>query len=276
MRAFLLLLSLLSLSLSACGGQTTLATGGDGSVPREAGAPDASDAARDVSTDSSQDVTSDSADARSCGRAGGSCCPGEACNEGGCCVDDVCIAGGQTCGDGLGACKSGSCGACGGVGQACCLEVMSDICSGVMPNCPGCTASGTTCLTNGSNTGGTCIACGTEGAPCCGVGLCLSTFAICDASGKCSSKCGAPGEPCCTGDTGSESCRDGGCCMLSPTSSGASCVASPTCGCSDGLCTTCGRNGLACCSGQSCQFDQGMCTEDGPDAGSTCTIRMGP
>jgi hypothetical protein len=54
------------------------------------------------------------------------------------------------------------------------------------------------------------------------------------------------------------------------------CVASPTCGCTSGKCTTCGTNGLPCCSDKACQFDQGFCEEEGPDGGLMCRMMMGP
>jgi hypothetical protein len=44
---------------------------------------------------------------------------------------------------------------------------------------------------------------------------------------------------------------------------GGGCVASPTCGCTAGQCTTCGVAGQACCEGETCQLGQGPCDLDG-------------
>ena len=42
------------------------------------------------------------------------------------------------------------------------------------------------------------------------------------------------------------------------TAAGTVCVTSPTCGCQEGKCTTCGIEGLDCCDGE-CQYGQGEC-----------------
>jgi hypothetical protein len=273
------LLFVMSCGLAGCAGQSGFASDGgstDSTFSRDVGAPGEGSVIRavgDASVDrlvhmdsgrlhdsASADVVSDGAaeSQAACGVPDAGCCPGESCNDGGCCVDQLCVASGGTCADGLGACHAGSCGSCGGVKEPCCMEVMSDTCSGVSANCPGCTASGTTCVTGSAGTTGTCEACGTEGIRCCGGDqTCLGVFALC-AAGLCTSHCGKAGDTCCQGET----CQDGGCCLSSST--GATCSVSPTCGCTAGACTTCGRQGLP-----------GECLAD-DDGGFTCHMPAGP
>jgi hypothetical protein len=202
-----------------------------------------------------------------CGAPGQPCCLGNSCQSGGCCVETVCVADTQDCGDGLGACDQGSCGTCGGAGQQCCAEQQTDGCSSLGKNCGGCTQAGTTC--KDYKLDGSCTVCGGDGQPCCGVGECLGEYSLC-VNGTCTSTCGHAGEPCCQGaHPWPPSCRNGGCCLQ--TSSGPNdsvCVDSPTCGCGNGVCTTCGTLGQPCCEGQ-CQIDQGECNAANGAAG-TC------
>jgi hypothetical protein len=104
-----------------------------------------------------------------CGAPGEPCCSGGSCNDGGCCThsngnSSVCVASGQSCGvDGT--CSAGSCGACGGVGQACC--------GGFDPGqaAPHCTSPLTMCGWTGvpEKDNLTCWPCGARGLPCCEV-----------------------------------------------------------------------------------------------------------
>jgi hypothetical protein len=202
-----------------------------------------------------------------CGAPGQPCCPGESCDGGGCCVGEQCVAAGQPCGQEFtSTCKAGSCGSCGGLGQPCCDVSLWSWCPRTGdhqgPSCTGCTQSGTMCSSTG--TGGTCVACGADGMQCCWEG-CLGANSYCDdylddagrpevndaglIENVCSSQCGGPGQPCCQGNT----CKNDGCCL------GGGCVASPTCGCTAGQCTTCGLTGQACCAGNTCQAGQQPC-----------------
>jgi hypothetical protein len=123
---------------------------------------------------------------RRCGAPGQPCCPGNSC-DGGCCVnggvDHLCVAVGTSCGDSLVppyhadgggdadgdaaadaagpppapiCTTTGACGACGGLGQACCPP----------ENQPWCSAAGSTCLRDPDGSL-TCHACGNLGQPCC-------------------------------------------------------------------------------------------------------------
>ncbi len=207
---------------------------------------------------SAQDATVGVDAGPACGAPGESCCRGDTCGGGGCCVDQKCVAPGTACAHGLGVCASGSCGTCGGVGQACCEEVLSDVCSGVMPNCPGCTAPGTSC--SSTTGGGTCQACGAIGQRCCGVSICLDALALCGTDGTCSAQCGQPGQPCCQGQT----CGGGGCCLVSNTTGGDSCASASTC-------STCGQTGQPCCADSACAVGTGsFCS------GGMCVFRQGP
>ncbi len=184
-----------------------------------------------------------------CGGPGEACCLGNTCGGGGCCVNFTCVATGGTCPNGLGVCASGSCGTCGGVGQACCQEGTLAVC----------TAPGASCT---STKGGTCDACGVLGGPCCANDECLNPLALCGATtGICTDQCGQPGQPCCQGST----CGAGGCCV-EDTAFTATCAAAPAC-------STCGLVGQPCCSGGTCGVGQGTCS-----GGTTpvCAFRAGP
>ena len=282
----------LVLALSACsGGQTPSSESGDDGGKMGDASSDgtqhgddattgddvviAPDAPTDVvSTDvvSTDVVSTDGGLGIDCGAPGQTCCLGEACEGNGCCVEQVCVANGQACRHGWGTCANGSCGTCGGLGQTCCAEDMSEGCSGLPDSgaCFGCTQTGTMCSAN--QPGGTCVACGMEGQQCC-FNACVGQYAYCDIllsdAGQgydyvCSSQCGGPGQPCCQ----DLACKNGGCCMLTSTPLGNTCVDSATCGCTAGQCTTCGLLGQPCCPGGTCQIDQGQCLVAG-DAG-TC------
>lgn len=266
-----------SLPLAGCSSTKTGSTSGapeDGGTTQDGttsdaphtdtGAGDAATGTSDAPDDVASDVVSDGS---GCGEPGQACCPGESCADGGCCVDEQCFASGQQCRTLAGTCAAGSCGSCGGLGQPCCAVTQSEGCSSQQAVCGGCTESGTMCSTPGPQ--GTCVACGTDGMNCCYGSWCVGTSLYCHsyldggtAEYTCSSACGGPGQPCCQGET----CKNGGCCMFSQSFGGFTCVASPTCGCTAGQCTTCGVAGQACCEGQSCQ--QGSCR--GPLDAGTC------
>jgi len=218
-------------------------------------------------------ATTKASDWADCGSPGETCCPTEACAEGGCCVDETCVANGQSCGAGLGACRSGSCGACGAPDQSCCLESLSENCYGSLAsaNCPGCTAAGSTCSSGDINDGlGTCEACGASGQACCANNVCTEALAVCGVDQECTDDCGAIGQPCCQNDQ----CKDGGICLDGvQTSLGNECIAPSTCGAKNGQCTTCGAAATPCCSGSLCQV--GMCTPEA-DGGEICYQRTGP
>jgi len=258
----------LCLALAGCSGKEATTPSPDGGTGHDASSEASSDATTDVTMGDGSPIDEGLVDGPlgvNCGAAGQGCCPGEACESGGCCVDQVCMASGQSCGHGLGACSSGSCGGCGALGEPCCAEYVSETCSGLVDSsvCGGCTQTGTICTT--SDPSGTCVACGGVGQKCC-IDSCVGEYTVCetfadDATGQfesvCTAQCGQPGQPCCEGFV----CKNEGCCMGSPGSGGGdTCVASPTCGCSAGQCTTCGLSGLPCCAGGVCQVNQGNCT----------------
>ena len=90
-----------------------------------------------------------------CGGAGQACCGGNSCKDNGCCDNSqnngTCVGNMAMCGQNQGVCNAGGCqnGACGKVGQACCM------------NGVGCTAPLTQCRQN------VCAACGHNGETCC-------------------------------------------------------------------------------------------------------------
>jgi len=291
---FVLLLA--TWGVAGCGaGVATVAADYSGASDGTATAADSGrDALDDATASDSGDAASAPADAAptdaaSCGGPGQACCFGTDCADGGCCVDLVCVANGGACPDALGTCAAGSCGSCGGLGAACCRQVMTSTCTGGQtPSCAGCTQSDTTCST------GACIACGGAGLTCCGAWACTGPFMRCDGaqgvppSGTCSTDCGDPGQACCETvqavGTTTFACKGGGCCLPGNSPSGMVCVAPPTCGCSAGQCTTCGVLGTPCCPGEACQDGQGQCVTDagmlppGPDltdAGLVCGQRVG-
>ena len=111
---------------------------------------------------------------RKCGVPGSPCCPGQIC-QGGCCVEtmlggSICAAASASCGPTTVAttcASSGSCGPCGGLGQACCTSYGDSWCS----------AGHTACDTKGTHK---CVSCGDNGQPCCGSpfarGACNGSF----------------------------------------------------------------------------------------------------
>jgi hypothetical protein len=84
---------------------------------------------------------------------GAACCPGVG-------------TGADTCNAGLACGGNGTCGACGGVGQACCPDPTGAI--------NGICGTGFVCANQGGGGGGgggrACIACGGRTQPCCGTG----------------------------------------------------------------------------------------------------------
>ncbi len=233
------------------------------------------DGARGDAMGDDADAGDDADDSPDCGDPGQPCCVASACRAGGCCVDALCVASGANCGGALGTCMEGSCGGCGALGEACCLEHQSDGCGGGMsdpPRCHGCTAPGARCsvLDPSSEVGiGTCEACGHEDEQCCRVQECIEELAYCAthdaAPSTCSVACGHPGEPCCQGRT----CRDEGCCVYGG-SEPEQCVIGPVCGdlvdaTPDGP-VACGD--IACGEGQLC-LDTALVNR----AGTTHTYR---
>lgn len=214
-----------------------------------------------------------------CGQDGQPCCPVNGrsdhptddplnvCASGGCCIVPPppsiytvqvrvprCVGVGQTCKDRSDAiCSNGSCGGCGGRGEACCSF--------------GCTASQSKCS-------GTCNSCGGEGEPCC-KDHCAPGFGCSFVSHTCGT-CGGAGQPCCLGQNCAagqcsihnvcEACGgDGQPCCWSPSGK-------PTCGTgtlrclgtqiSDAVCSHCGEVNEACCGANSCN-NGGCCTPNG-------------
>jgi fibro-slime domain-containing protein len=231
-----------------------------------------------------------------CGQPGTQCCAGNACGGGGCCVSGICMAQGSACVNLGGICSAGSCGNCGGPGQACC---------GADPSTGACTSAGTVC------TAGTCTTCGDLGTQCCagvggGTGTCNGANAVCNGSNVCI-LCGAPGGACCPGSKcdGRGCCYDGFCSAEGSAcgAGGGTCQAGrcsacgsatqPCCAnlcydgllCKSGTCTACGGLGQACCetgtgagtcqTGMTCA-PSGVCSRCGGlgencCAGSTCS-----
>jgi hypothetical protein len=141
----------------------------------------------------------------SCGST--TCCPDNSCSGGGCCDRGSCIAQDDTCLDNVGGgiCSNNACGACGALGDPCCVNAQG--------NNPICTAGGLAC--GPSANGNTCQPCGVENGPCCSTSgpavtnrTCSATNLVCQANGggpgttyTCRA-CGAiRGQPCCAAQT---------------------------------------------------------------------------
>jgi hypothetical protein len=266
---------LASLLVAGCGGSVAGVLVDDGAGPdggtagRDAGSTihDAGSTTHDAA---SLEAGQTEFDAGNCGGPGQRCCLGFGCNGLGCCVDDACVAQGTECGDSLGTCAGGGCGACGAVGEPCCAESQTAACSSLGAGCGGCTAVNATCP--GSQLGATCVACGGDQQPCCNGIACAGAFMLCidweGPGGTCTSQCGQLGQPCCQDnyeDEASLACQGDGVCMLqSPdeasTPTDTVCVAPSTCGYADGQCTTCGLLGQACCEADLCVPGQGQCS----------------
>jgi hypothetical protein len=182
-----------------------------------------------------------------CGAPGAYCCADGTCQDGGCCVRGMCLAEGTTCGAGVGQCQAGQCGDCGEPGQACCPGPSEINCSDP-ESCDVCNSPDFDCYADF-----TCQPCGHDGERCC-IDGCWDTPSVCLQLSEpaaiykstCSTQCGQAGEPCCSGSL----CTDDSCCLnvVGGPYTG-TCVAAPTCGCSDRQCTTCGEEGLPCCDG---------------------------
>jgi hypothetical protein len=178
---------------------------------------------------------------RACGEPGKACCLDNGCQLGGCCVDQglerICVRAGESCRDSGGVCglssvAPSSCGACGGLGQACCGSF--------------CSAAGTTC----DATTGRCARCGAPGQPCCVSGYqsprCTTPDRACDSAGRCS-PCGGEGQQCCFG--------------ADPCDAGTGCSFPP--GGGAGVCRQCGGPGQVCCAGSACSAATTVCTQSG-------------
>jgi hypothetical protein len=177
-------------------------------------------------------------ESRPCGAPGQPCCDGLMCQGGGCCVRCQCVAPGASCGLVPGTCSAGSCGTCGGIGQACCPADR-------------CTAANAMCQE------GRCQACGLLGQWCCFSSICTEPDTACAVGCQ---KCGEPGGPCCPGET----CHGDGCCFENRcVPSGGPCMSGGPAGnqgtCAAGRCSGCGTLGAACC-GDHCL--DGMSCED--------------
>ena len=124
-----------------------------------------------------------------CGVPGNPCCPNNTCATGGCCVYEyttgsICVANGATCQTTPTAtCNAGTCGSCGGVGQACCASPDNI-----------CTAPNTYC--SSPVNAGTCQSCGAAGEPCCAGASFLATGTSCNRGLTCSSTSQATGGIC--------------------------------------------------------------------------------
>ncbi len=158
-----------------------------------------------------------------CGGNGDPCCPGNLCLDGGCCIAQptgsgtaTCKAAGLACSPSITyTCSAGACGACGGLGDPCCVNSR-------------CTAPNTLCQTApGIGGQATCVACGGAEQPCCpntttgGTATCFAGLNCQTAVGPGAQSscvaCGGPGQPCCGSITGgagtclSGACRTGSC-----------------------------------------------------------------
>ena len=107
-----------------------------------------------------------------CGEPGHLCCARKSCNSG-CCVYDrapdlgggrhdwTCLAHGTACPVGGNCEPDGSCSTCGGAGETCCEERVSN------PGVHWCTIADTTCVREETAQTGTCQPCGELDQPCC-------------------------------------------------------------------------------------------------------------